>query len=55
MKIEVLDCLIEELTKLLIKEHMEHRGNERYIRIKAIDLYSLCIKIAKLTKEVYYE
>ena len=48
-----LDAVIEELTKLLIKQDFEDKknGKQREIKLKQVDLYKIQIKFIKLLKK----
>lgn len=48
-----LDDVIEELTKLLIKQDLEDKKSKRTkeIKMKQVDLYKLEIKFIKLIKK----
>lgn len=48
-----LDDVIEELTKLLIKQDFEDKknGEQREIKMKQVDLYKMQIKFTKLLKK----
>ena len=48
-----LDDVTEELTKLLIKQDLEDKKNNktREIKMKQVDLYKLEIKFIKLIKD----
>lgn len=47
----LLDDAIEILTKMLIKEDIENKNNNKKYVINKIDLYKFCIKLLKVIKK----
>ncbi len=51
---EILNDAIDILSKDMIKNDLENKKNDKevYIKIKKTNLYSFCIKLLKLIKEI---
>lgn len=49
-----MDEAIEILTKLLIKEHMTNKGNQKKYVLTKLELYQFCIKLLKTINRYNY-
>lgn len=49
----MIDEVIEELTKLLIKQDLKDKSNDNVekITISKVDLFKICIKVLKMSKK----